>query len=114
MGQIVRWLRCVPVWVWLFVAATQIVTLVARSQDLPTLVKAIQAMSNVPADAELKSRFEEIRRDRCRDLIAAAILAPMSLALACWAWSARRRNCTQAAETGSRASAPPSPQHRPS
>jgi hypothetical protein len=98
MPDIVRWLRRVPVWVWLFLAATQILTVVGRLYELPHLDGAIEAMNNNPAKVGVKSDFEDIRRERRRDLIGATILGPIFLALAYWACFAPRLDSTRCVE----------------
>jgi hypothetical protein len=76
MVRIVRWLKRVPLWIWLFVAASQVLTLAAKIYDIPDLDEAIQRFGDEPAYAKLKSDFERIRWHTMKDLIGAAILAP--------------------------------------
>jgi hypothetical protein len=97
MGAIGRCLKSVPLWVWIFVAASQVLSLCARLTELPDLNQAIQRLAdesaesaNSPAIVEIKCAFERIRRQKRIDLVAAAFLAPLSTALAYWKWSSRR------------------------
>ena len=105
MKKLRRSLLAVPTWVWVFVAITQVVTIVARAYELPELDIAIQQMSTQARDVytwtDIPRELQTIRRQKRNDLIAASIFCPISIALAYWSWSVRRREGTKAEnETG--------------
>jgi ferric-dicitrate binding protein FerR (iron transport regulator) len=97
MGRLVIWIRRIPLWVWVFLAATQVLTLGAAPYRLSRLEQALQRMPSEPAYAEVRERFEEIRREERFQLAGAAILAPLFLGLAFWRWSRSRSDTARTA-----------------
>lgn len=89
MRRILRFFKKVPIWVWLFVAASQVLTLCIIPRQVSQLNDSIQRFGANPLYADLKSRFEDIRRGKQNKLFAAAILCPVSIGLAFWKWSSR-------------------------
>jgi hypothetical protein len=103
MTTVARWLGRIPTWVWLFIATTQVLTVLDRSFDLPQLDEAIQQMSQQPAYAQpelakIKTSFERFRGRKYGERIFATIVASVSIGLAFWSWSQRRRVPEQDAE----------------
>lgn len=90
MRRVSTWVRRIPVWVWLFLAATQVLTLVAAPARLSELTEALQRMPAVPAYAKVRAAFEESKRDNEIQVAGAAVLAPLFLGAALWRWLRRR------------------------
>jgi hypothetical protein len=79
-------LKCVPAWIWLFIAITQALILATRPFSISDIDQAIQTFGDKPAYEEMKIKFEQIRRCQMIDLIGAAIVGPLALGLAVWKW----------------------------
>jgi hypothetical protein len=71
--DMVRLLRRVPIWVWLFVAASQLLS-------IPRVVERL-SLPNIEV-------FTYPRREAYRDLAGICVLLPLSAALAVWRWRA--------------------------
>jgi hypothetical protein len=98
MGRLGTWVGRIPLWVWLFLAATQVLTLVGALARLSRLERALQSMPDEAAYAKVREAFEEIRRDNRFQLAGAAILTPLFLSAALWRWSRGRSNPARIAE----------------
>lgn len=102
MRKLKRWIQYVPVWVWLFLAATQILMLLVRPHELSELEQALVEMADKPAYAKpayagVREAFEKVRKDKQFDLVSAAILAPVFLGLAAWRWHRGRPDAMETA-----------------
>jgi hypothetical protein len=84
--SLVRNLHRVPFWLWLCIAFSGALTFVDRWYTLPRLERTIQSLGNDPIKVGLERTYSEKRRD----LVAAAIIGPVSFGLAYWKWSSSR------------------------
>jgi hypothetical protein len=76
--------------VWLFLGATQVLTLVAAPARISRLERALQKMPDEPAFTEVREGFEQSQREDRFRLACAAVLAPLFLGAALWRWSRGR------------------------
>jgi hypothetical protein len=97
MSKLVTWLVRIPVWVWLLLAATQVLNLIAGTHRLSTLGDALRKMPDSTFYVELREHIENIRRDEQFNLAVAAVFALVFLGLALWRWSRGRSEATRAA-----------------
>jgi hypothetical protein len=81
----------VPLWLWLFIAMTQVLIVTARYyDDLPRTESLVEEFSNDPALAQMKARLEKIDDRERRDFIGGLSLGTVSIGLAYWKWSSTR------------------------
>lgn len=102
MQTFLRWLRRIPFGLWVFIAATQLVTIAARLNELPKLDETFAELQASRVDSELLERFDDVRKAMRFDLKGALILAPLTLVLAYWKWSVEREQ--QSIRSGTNAS----------
>jgi hypothetical protein len=74
MSHILSWIRRVPTWVWLFLAATQVLTILRSTKDSIELNHAISRMSDQAPVQEVRIRFGQLSRERHFELIASSEL----------------------------------------
>jgi hypothetical protein len=98
MGKLRTLISRIPWWVWLFLAATQVGTLIAAPFRISGLEKALQRMSNEPAEDRVREGFEKIVREERFRMASASFLAPLFLGAALWRWSRGRFDAARAAK----------------
>lgn len=89
-STVLRLLQRIPVALWLFLAATQLLTFADRTCKLPGLEHQIQWFAKDPRLSSFVARFEAMYWSNKREQIVAAILAPLSLGCAYVKWSSTR------------------------
>jgi hypothetical protein len=87
MVNIKRWLLRVPLWVWLFIVFTQLISIPAWYYRMNDLAKSIADFGEDPNKAEIKVGFQDQHDELRQDIINAFIVAPIALGLAYWKWS---------------------------
>jgi hypothetical protein len=86
MHSLISWLGRIPLWVWLFLAVTQVGTLIAAPYRMSKLDHALLGMPDRPEYADVREHFENTWRDNRFQLASAAVLAPLFLGLGWWRW----------------------------
>jgi hypothetical protein len=86
MRRLATWIGRIPVWVWLLLAATQVLTLLTVPQRLDLIEHQLQKLPDAPDYAQLRTTYEEVRRDAELQLHAAMALAPLFIGMALWRW----------------------------
>jgi hypothetical protein len=92
MHRLISCLGRLPTWVWIFLAITQLGTLIAAPLRMSELSQALLKMPDRPEYADVREHFQENWRDNRFQLASAAVLAPLFLGLGLWRWSRSRSN----------------------
>jgi len=87
MHRLIIWLGRIPTWIWIFLAITQVGTLIGASHRMSELSQALLEMPNIPEYANVREHFQDSWRDNRFQLAGAAVLAPLFLGLGLWRWS---------------------------
>jgi hypothetical protein len=98
MSKLRNWIGRIPWWVWLFLAVTQVLTLVAAPFRLAEGERVLRRLPDHPAYVEMRARFEKYQRDEQIQFICATVLGPLFLGAAIWRWSSGRARSGQTVE----------------
>jgi hypothetical protein len=100
MNSLLQGLRAVPLWLWIFLILTQVLTFADRCFSLPRLSRQIEHLksqnwTDYPEESRESHRqmiesFEAFRRSHRSDLIISALLAPAFAGMAYWKWRQNR------------------------
>jgi hypothetical protein len=90
MQRLISWLGRIPMWVWLFLALTQVLTLVIVPYRLSELNQMLLETPDRPELADFQNHLQKSWRDDRFQLASAAVLAPLFLGLGWWRWSQNR------------------------
>src|ERR1700738_1386538 len=77
----------IPLLIWLFLAATQVLNLIVVPFRLLDLENSLQTLPDDPAYAEVRKSFEKIRWKELVNLTGAAVLTPIFIGLGVLRWS---------------------------
>src|SRR5271163_3254583 len=73
MRRFVRWLGCVPAWVWLLLACTQVLNIFARSSEIIGLRRDIPRLPEHEAWDEIREKFQQMLWNDENQLVASII-----------------------------------------
>ena len=97
MSRLIGWIGRIPVWIWLFLAATHVLTVVSASHRLTRLDQALLEMPDDRAFVGVRQGCEEAVQDSRFDRACAAVFGPVFLGLALWRWLRRPSETARAA-----------------
>jgi len=94
MKRVIACIDRIPIWVWLFLATTQVGTLVAaphRISDYDASILWTQNLPEFPGKDRFLAKYEKMKNEETFHIVGATILAPLFLVMGLRKWRRRRK-----------------------